>query len=926
MDAASTRPPPPPLVRFFDVRPGEGRIALRGFAAVLLLVISAHTTMETARDTLLLTGPGPRALGVVYMGIAAVALPASALAARAGERFGQQRALAGMLGFAVVVAVTMFLVPTGPAAAIATYIMSGLLGSLLVPQFWTLVGTALTATQGRRLFGLIAAAGVVGGVLGPATATAALMVMPVKGLLLVSAFVFGVAAVAVVRMPVVERARRTEEPRRRAVAQSIRAFREQPFLWRVALVVVLSTSALLAIDYTFKSTLARTLPRAEVGPFIARYYLGLSAVSLLVQLFASGALVRRVGVAASVLITPLLLSGSAALALLAGGALVAVLLVKGVDGSLRYSIHRITEELVYLPVPQAARQRAKPLIDGALARTAQTITGASLLVLGAEGVLSPAHLLAIVLVLATAWLGAALLMRQPYLSLVRRAISSDSLDPRDSPGPIDLKTAELLVERLASTDPLEVVSAISSLVRHGREGLVPGLVLLHHDEGVLTQALDAFGASTRTDWCPLAQALLDDPREGVRFAAARALTRHERLDARLLAKDDRSRPRAYAAVHVALRSGVADVRADAGVAAVLRLEGDAGAAARLGILAAIADAPPAPSLSPLLLALCEHRALAHGEAELIALAVARQVEARAIPRLVQMLARRGGREAVRLALVGLGKAAFDAVVLALGDRSLPRRLRLHVPKTLARFGTARAADYLLAHIETEADGFVRYKSIRALGVLMSEHLFWPDRARIERICVRELTKHFRALGTLAALVSAASPAPGDRSVAMRLLSGLLEDKARHSLERAFRLLETALPRERFHHVYLASRSADSYGRASAAEFVDAVLRRPYERTLRGLLLEVIEELPPPERVARANLIVPIGAPRNRDEALARLMRDEDLTLASLAALCALESGSGALRDAFESARRARPEIDPHGHPLAAVGQEGVARA
>ena len=161
---------PPPalwrLARFFDVRPGEGRIAIRGFAALLLMIIAAHTTMEMVRDTLLLTGPGPRALGLVYMGIAATALPAAYLSARAGEKFGQRRALAGLLCFAVVAAVTMFLVPIGPASAIATYIVSGLLGSLLAPQFWTLVGTALTAAQGRRLFGLIAAAGVRAGAAG----------------------------------------------------------------------------------------------------------------------------------------------------------------------------------------------------------------------------------------------------------------------------------------------------------------------------------------------------------------------------------------------------------------------------------------------------------------------------------------------------------------------------------------------------------------------------------------------------------------------------------------------------------------------------------------------------------------------------------------------------------------------------------------
>ena len=48
--------------------------------------------------------------------------------------------------------------------------------------------------------------------------------------------------------------------RRVPLTASLRAFREQPFLARVALVVFLSTATFLALDYLFKSSVARTLP------------------------------------------------------------------------------------------------------------------------------------------------------------------------------------------------------------------------------------------------------------------------------------------------------------------------------------------------------------------------------------------------------------------------------------------------------------------------------------------------------------------------------------------------------------------------------------------------------------------------------------------------------------------------------------------
>ncbi|MGA3120334.1 MAG: hypothetical protein ABSF69_06135 [Polyangiaceae bacterium] len=71
------------MPRLLDVRDGEGRVALLGFASVLFLIITGHTVLEAARDALLLTGPGPRALGIVYSAIAVSAWPAASLAALA---------------------------------------------------------------------------------------------------------------------------------------------------------------------------------------------------------------------------------------------------------------------------------------------------------------------------------------------------------------------------------------------------------------------------------------------------------------------------------------------------------------------------------------------------------------------------------------------------------------------------------------------------------------------------------------------------------------------------------------------------------------------------------------------------------------------------------------------------------------------------
>lgn len=897
----------PPI---FDVRAGEGRVALLGFAALLLVIITAHTILETARDALLLTGPGPRALGLVYVAIAVFTLPTAAAAGRAGSRFGPRRALSITLALAALATVAMFLVPTNRISAVAIYILSGVIASIAVPQFWTLVGTALTVAQGRRLFGLIAAAGVVGGVVGSGVAAVMILVVPAKTLLLLSAGIFGATSVAIARTQRSGPTLQSRSPSRPVATEWLQTFRENPFLIRVAIIVFLSTATLLTVDYLFKSSIARSLPSAEIGPFVARYYLALNVLSLFVQLFVGSALVRAVGIAGALVITPLFLFLGATSALVSGGAMIVVLILKGVDGSLRHSIHRITGELVYLPVPRGARERVKPLIDGALVRTSQTITGAVLLALGGTRALAPRPLALLVAALAFVWLITAVTIRRPYLDLLRRAIASGSLDTRDNPDPIDLESAQLLVQRLASEDPLEVVGAMNALSRRGREGFVPALVLLHQDETVLVAALEMFGASVRTDWVPLARRLLEHPRESVRMAAARALAMHQDLDPTWLANDAGPRVHGYAILHLALREPSDDLLARPRIAALLREPAEAGEAARMGLLAAIADAPPVRRLIPLLMTLGDFAGGSTESTELFARAAARQADERLIPRLISFLPTGAGREAVRAALVAMKEPAFDALHAVLLDHTRARSLRIHIPKSLARFGTRRAAECLLQNIETERDGLVRYKSIRALGILVDGRNIVVDSDRVERICLRDLEDHFSVLALRVALTGdRPQGTPETRSTAERLLLALLGDKLRQSLDRAFRLLKIAHHREAIHRVYLACLSGDAYARANAGEYLDALLARRGQQGVRALLRLVADDLPPAERADRAATLLGAPGKLSREAALQVLVTDHELTVASLAGIVALEVGTPALRASVQQARRVRPELD-----------------
>ncbi|HEY8086935.1 MAG TPA: MFS transporter [Polyangiaceae bacterium] len=862
------------LTAWVDVRADEVRAAAGAFG-LLLLILTAHTILETARDALLIVRIPPRSLGMVYVAVAACVLPAAALASRVSTRLGVRRALAGALAAGALGLVGLYLMRTTEASVVLLYVATGLVGGVVVPQFWSLVGSVFTVTQGRRLLGPIAAAGVIGATLGSTSAVALLAVLPVKGLLLVSAGVMALAAAAVLAARGGKRPAAAAPGATTRLLQSPEVIRREPFLGRIALLVVASTATAIAVDYFFKWSVAHWVAPEHVAHFVARYYAVLNGLSLVTQLLVSGALVRRMGVATAIVVTPLLFVVGGVGALVASGALAGVLFLRAVDGALINSLHRVTSELVYLPVPTAARARAKPILDGALARITQAACGGAFLL--SADMMSPRWMAAVALVLALAWLGVAVTTRRPYLDLLRRAIPG--FRPEGEADPLDLEAATELVQMLASEDPLLVVGAMNALARRGRGKLVPALILLHEDDAVLLRALVIFAESTREDWLPRARRLLAHPHVEIRIAATRALAQHGSLDLDALAGDTSPRVQGYAAVHASLRQADTDPVDAPAIVEILGRAAPAGDDARLGVLAAVADVARSRRLVRLLLDLAERALPSREWSEGLSRAATAQRATVLIPDLLSRLSLREGREAVRDALVSLGPTALGAAWDALRDETRQRSLRVHLPNTIARFGTRHAAELLLERVETERDGLVRYKCIRALQRLTTSQRLELDRPRVERLAQANLVEHFRLIGLRAAFDEAPPAAPTGR-----LLVRLLDDKILQSFERVFRLLQIAHPGEELERVRLASRSPDRRVRANAVEFLDTLLVRRDERPLSALLRVACEDVSLVRRRDMAASLLAQRAPSTVPDALDALVRDGDATVRALAEL------------------------------------------
>ncbi len=863
--------------RLVDLRAGEGRLLL-SLSVILALVTGAHTLLETARDTLFLSKLPAERLALVYVLLAGLSLLVGALSSGIAGRFGRRAGFVITLGLSAYAITVLYLRPMTSANVFMLYVTSGVLGTILTLQFWLFAGQMFSVAQGKRLFGAMAAGGVLGATLGATAAAILLRFLPATSLLVAGALMFLAAAVGVTSVPTEEDVDAVDLTPVSAFGwlKDVSVLRENRYVSLLGALVVFSTAAVLLADYLFKSVAARELGPERLGPFLGTYYAVQNAVALAVQLVLTGPLVRRLGVTSTLLIFPLLLA-STGVGLVLTGAFGFALAVKATDGSLRHSLHRVTSELLLLPLPADLRDKAKRVFDTMLGRGSQAVAATLIVVLAIWGQATTRVLGIMVLVLAAGWLVIAFLLRAPYLDVFRRALQRGELPEGDQE--LDLAAVETLLSSLASPDEVQVVAAIDLLAQTRRNRLLPALILYHESPVVLEHALAVFASDTRRDVMPLAERLLGHRDPSVRGAAVRALAASGNTAAAELALHDADPGvRAHAAFFLVPQG--ADPLTDARIVQIVEQPGEDGMALRralLGMIGEHGDHRFAPVVTRILAG--DERKVCGGA---LAAAAVRRTQARDMaPYLVLHLAKREGRAAVRSALAALDADGFRALSEALSDSATPLRVRLQIPRSLAVFRSQEAVDLLTERLAHEPSPDVRGKLLRALGRLSADAKEGlADRLVFNRALFEQGT-HENLLAYLRQFIAWHTVRKDAAHATSELLTDLLKDRLDQTLERVFRLIQLGHRNEDILSAYLAVVRGDRRARATALEFLDVLTLR--ERDIRPLLRLAVDELEPDERVRRARELMGLeGAASSRQQVLEELARDEDELLSGFA--------------------------------------------
>jgi AAA family ATP:ADP antiporter len=771
------------------------------------------------------------------------------------------------------------------------YVWVGIFGVLAPAQVWTLANYVLTTREAKRLFALVSAGAILGWIFGGFFSKQIQQLMGkthgTEVLLLFMAFFLVISSLLVVfiwrqreSFLVSDKGRPGESDaalpaEAKSVWHSLKLIGSSRYLQAISVVICLSSVATTVAGWQLDAVAQRALvTEAKLATFYADFYFYAAIAALLTNLILTSRLLRHLGIGPALLVVPLaLVFGEIGLLLL--GSLLAVILLKGSDQVLRYSVDKSTVELLYLPVAPNEKMQVKSFIDTAIWRFGDGLAAMAILAFATTLGWSAVRISWINLFFLACWASAALVARQQYVAHLRESIRQQRLDANRTSAPVlDRATTDILVDNLGSADPKEIIYALD-LFRMGHQWVVHPQVrdLLEHPEAeVRVRALSILLEAGDRGVLPQVEGLLTDPDPGVRAEALRFLTHHEHIDPLARIHELKDFPDS------SIRSGIVAFLAHTGdpnhlSAARLMLEmmvkeaGPTGRATRLEAAKLLATLPQEFDEQ-----IC--RLLADEDPEVACAAIAtmgRLGKRRFVMDLIDLLANPEFTDDVVEALGEMGERIIGTMRDHLIDDRVPIQIRLEIPAIFVRIATPEAARMLLAGLR-ERDPILRFKVIAALNKIREARPdISLDEQMIEAVLVDEIVEHYRSYKVLGKV---ALDLNGEEASVEAI-----RHKLEQEIERIFRLLSLLYPQHDLKSAYLGIQSKNSVVHDNALEFLDNVLKRH----LRHIFVPLIDsEVGIAERMALAERFVG-RKKQSREEVVAELLGSEDPRLKAFGA-------------------------------------------
>jgi AAA family ATP:ADP antiporter len=415
-------------------------------ASLLFLLIAANNLIKILRDSIFLGQHSVSELPYLYILVAVCAGVIIATYTRYTAHLSLVRLILATNALIILMIAGFWFLFTyfDPGwSHYAFYVWSAIASVIAVAQLWTLINESFSPDEGKRLFGLLAAGGTLGGAAAGFGAkwTLHLSVESNHFLWVVG----GIYLTASVLLLMTQRRLSETSPEKAVLslneiepttAENVFArLAESRYLKSIAAVILVSVMVSTHIDFQLKTAAKEIYPsKSALAVFFSSYYGWLSVATFFTQVVLTGKTLSTLGLYPSLYITPgVLLTGTSAIMIWPG--LLAAALTRIADAALRNSIHRSSMEVIYMAVPAGVKKSIKTFLDVVLERVGDASAGFMILLFGVSsmaGYKTYVHSMCVVLIIV--WMVLILFLRTGYSEALRQGVlPQEPLSPNGLP-------------------------------------------------------------------------------------------------------------------------------------------------------------------------------------------------------------------------------------------------------------------------------------------------------------------------------------------------------------------------------------------------------------------------------------------------------------------------------------------------------------
>jgi HEAT repeat protein len=384
------------------------------------VAMTAFTLGESGIDALFFDRVGVQALPVTYILQGAASFAVMLVLTGTLGKLGPRRIyLFAPLALAIVLVVERALILTDVRwIYYILWITAGVGMLLLGISVWGVAGAVVDTRQAKRLFPIFGAGGILGSVIGGLLTRPLAGIMGAENLLvvwaagLVLAFFLARLALGPLAAAAVRRVARRRPSALRSMATAFGSVRRSRLLVWMTCAAVLFSVLFYLLYLPYARAASEHFPRAaDLAGFFGLFWAAVTLAAFLVSMFATNRLFARLGVAAVVIVLPLLYAAAFGVLLVVSG-FVQLVALRFVLGTWLQGVASPAWETLINVVPESRRDQTRAFLNGGPTQVGTMLAG--VLALVGQNALSSRQFALVGLVVVACTTIAALGIRRTY--------------------------------------------------------------------------------------------------------------------------------------------------------------------------------------------------------------------------------------------------------------------------------------------------------------------------------------------------------------------------------------------------------------------------------------------------------------------------------------------------------------------------------